>query len=81
LKLSNLQEVMATRARATFSYRINFQTVGHDTLIKMKEWSAENCQGLWRCESYHALYWQFEDEHDAMMFMLRWSGAEGNTLK
>ena len=72
---------MASRARATFSHRINFQNVGYTTLPKMKEWCDENCTGLWRCESVHALYFQFEEERDATMFMLRWGSAEGNKLK
>jgi hypothetical protein len=47
----------------------------------MKEWCEEKCEGLWRCESFHALYFQFEQERDATMFMLRWGSAEGNKLK
>ena len=47
----------------------------------MKWWCEENCQGLWRSETIHALYWQFEQERDAMLFMLRWGSAEGNKLK
>ena len=80
-QIGSVQEILATRARATFSYRINFDQVGYTTLPKMKEWCEEKCQGLWRCESFHALYFQFEQERDATMFMLRWGGAEGNKLK
>ncbi len=81
MRIASVQEILATRARATFSHRINFQTVGYTTLPKMKEWCEENCKGLWRCESFHALYFQFENERDATMFMLRWGTAEGNELK
>lgn len=81
MKLASLNQIMATRSRATFSHRINFNTVGYSTLPKMKEWCEENCRGLWRNEQVHAIYWQFEDEQDAMMFMLRWGSAEGNKLK
>ena len=81
LKTASIQEILATRARATFSYRINFQTAGYETLPKMKQWCEENCEGLWRCESFHALYFQFENDRDATMFMLRWGSAEGNILK
>ena len=77
----NVKEIMATRARAIFSHRINFDKVSYETLPKMKEWCETNCVSLWRCESYHALYFQFENERDATMFMLRWGGAEGNKLK
>lgn len=81
MKIDNLREVMASRARATFSHRINFQTIGYETLPKMKQWCEDNCQGLWRNEQVHAIYFQFENDHDATMFMLRWGGAEGNKLK
>ncbi len=81
MRTASVQEIMATRARATFSHRINFQEVGYLTLPKMKEWCEENCNDLWRCESVHAMYFQFANERDATMFMLRWGGAEGNKLK
>jgi len=47
----------------------------------MRQWCTENCQGLWRLQHVHALYFQFEEERDAVMFMLRWGTAEGNRLK
>jgi hypothetical protein len=81
MRIASVQEIMATRARATFSHRINFQTIGYDNLDQMREWCHRTCQGLWRCETHHALYWQFEEEQDATMFMLRWGGAEGNKIK
>jgi hypothetical protein len=81
MKIATINNILATRARATFSHRINFQTVDYETLPKMKQWCEENCQGLWRNEQVHAIYWQFENEKDATMFMLRWGGAEGNKLK
>ncbi len=81
MKTANLQEIMATRARATFSHRVNFNTIGYETLPLMKSWCEEKCEGLWRCESFHALYFQFENDRDATMFMLRWGGVEGNTLR
>ena len=73
LRVATLDEVLATRARATFSHRINFQEVGYETLPKMKQWCEENCEDLWRCESTHALYFQFDDERDVINFSLRWS--------
>ncbi len=81
LKVASVNEILATRARATFSHRINFDKVGYETLPKMKTWCEEKCEGLWRCQSTHALYFQFAEERDATMFMLRWGGAEGNKLK
>lgn len=47
----------------------------------MEDWCGENCKGLWRSHSTYAIYWQFEEEKDAIMFMLRWGGASGNELK
>ena len=80
-KVATLGELLATRARATFPYRINFDKMNYTTLPLMKQWCEDNCKSLWRCESYHALYFQFEDDYDATMFMLKWSGAEGNEIK
>jgi hypothetical protein len=80
-KVATLGELLATRARATFPYRINFDKINYTTLPLMKQWCEDNCKSLWHCESYHALYFQFEDDYDATMFMLKWSGAEGNEIK
>lgn len=81
MRIASVQEILATRARATFSHRINFDSIGYSNLPLMKNWCEENCTGLWRCQDYHALYFQFEESRDATMFMLRWGGAEGNCLK
>lgn len=81
LKVGSVNEILATRARATFSHRINFDSVQLGNVDKMKAWCEENCEGLWRAETYHALYFQFAEERDATMFMLRWGTAEGNKLK
>jgi hypothetical protein len=81
LKVGSVNEILATRARATFSHRINFDQVGYETLPKMKTWCEENCEGLWRAQTVHALYWQFAEERDAMLFMLKWGSAAGNKLK
>jgi hypothetical protein len=81
LKIASIQEILSTRVRATFSHRINFESIGYSNLDPMRDWCSEKCHGLWRCETTHALYWQFEDEKDATMFMLRWGTAEGNKLR
>ena len=79
--LPSIREILATRARATFSYRVNFDLIALTNLDLMQTWCHEKCTGLWRCESTHALYFQFEESQDATMFMLRWGSAEGNKLK
>jgi hypothetical protein len=79
--VTTLNEILATRARAVFPHRVNFHTIGYKSLDDMRAWCENNCKGIWRLEHVHALYFQFSDDHDATMFMLRWGGAEGNKLK
>ena len=80
-KIGSLNDILASRSRATFPYRINFARIGYDNGRLMQEWCYTNCKCLWRREQEHALYFQFEDDYDATMFMLRWGSAEGNELK
>ena len=75
-KIANLREVLSTRTRQTFPYRINFNQVSIADLAEMKNWCEEKCNGVWHCESYHALYFQFENDHDAMLFNLKF-GSRG----
>lgn len=77
----SIEQILATRSRATYCYRVNFNSIGYDNLDKMKIWCEEKCEGLWRNEQHYALYFQFELEKDATMFMLRWGGANGNQVK
>lgn len=81
MKLASLNEILSTRSRAVFSHRINFDKVGYANQDLMRNWCDEKCHGLWRCETTFALYWQFEEEKDATMFMLRWGSADGNKLR
>lgn len=81
MKTASINEILATRARATFSHRVNFDTIGYESMDQMRSWCEENCQGMWRMQHVHALYFQFEEERDAVIFMLRWGTAEGNRLK
>lgn len=81
VKTATLNEILASRARATFAYRVNFDRISYQNLEDMNKWCEQNCSGLWRGQSTYALYYQFENDHDAMMFMLRWGGASGNELK
>ena len=81
MKTATFEEILATRARAFYRYRVNFTSVSLDNVKKMNRWCDENCQGMWHSESYFALYWQFEEEKDATMFMLKWANFEGNVVK
>jgi len=76
-KVASLNELLATRARAVFPYRVNFNQITVAQVEEMAVWCINNCRGLWRVEHYHALYFQFEDDYDAMMFMLKF-GGRGN---
>ena len=76
-KVSTLGELLATRARATFPYRVNFNNITHNQIEEMAVWCINNCKALWREEHFHALYFQFADDQDAMMFMLKF-GGRGN---
>lgn len=79
--VTTLNEILATRARIRFPHRVNFETVPLVNIDQMKSWCEKNCTGIWRSEHYHALYFQFENDYDATMFVLRWGGAKGNRLK
>lgn len=81
LRIASLDEIMLTRAREVWTRRINFDYVGLENKNLMNQWCEQNCKGIWRAETHFALYWQFADEQDATMFMLRWGTAEGNRLK
>jgi hypothetical protein len=76
-RVASLNELLATRARAVFPYRVNFDQITVAQVEEMAVWCINNCRALWREEHYHALYFQFEDDYDAMMFMLKF-GGRGN---
>ena len=76
-----IEDVLATRMRSEWPYRVNFDQIGYPALDDMKLWCEKNCQGQYRFEFVHALYFQFKEERDAFLFKLRWSTAEGNVLK
>ena len=76
-RVGTINEVLRTRARAVFPYRVNFNQITVAQVEEMAVWCINNCKELWREEHYHALYFQFTDERDAMMFMLKF-GGRGN---
>jgi hypothetical protein len=80
-KIGTIHEILSTRARATFPYRVNFSEIKLAQVEEMAVWCINNCKGLWREEHHHALYFQFEDDYDAMMFMLKFGASEGTKLK
>jgi hypothetical protein len=60
-----------------YPYRVNVDNITHNQIEEMAVWCINNCKDIWREEHYHALYFQFTDERDAMMFMLTF-GGRGN---
>jgi hypothetical protein len=81
MKTATIEEILATRYRVDYRYRVNFDVVGYSNKNLMNQWCEERCRGRWRSETHFALYWQFEDENDAMMFNLRWGTADGNKMR
>ena len=79
--IGSLDEILATRVRTVYPYRVNFDNITRNQIEEMAAWCINNCKDLWREEHYHALYFQFEESQDATMFMLRWGSADGNKLK
>jgi hypothetical protein len=73
-KVGSLREILSTRTRAVFPYRVNFDRITLAQIEEMAVWCINNCEGLWREEHYHALYFQFDNDHDAVMFMLKFGG-------
>jgi hypothetical protein len=76
-KVATLGQILATRVRTVYPYRVNFDGITHNQIEEMAVWCINNCKELWREEHFHALYFQFTDERDAMMFMLKF-GGRGN---
>lgn len=74
-KIATLDAILVTRAKIKFPYRVNFNNITQNQIEEMAVWCINNCNDLWREEHYHALYFQFADERDAMMFMLKWGGV------
>ena len=73
-KIATLNEVLATRVKIEFRYRFDFAEFPYEAFHEAKRWCERNCQGIWHIESTHALYFQFDNDRDATMFMLKWSG-------
>jgi len=72
--VGSLREILATRVRTVYPYRVNFDNITRNQIEEMATWCINNCKDLWREEHYHALYFQFTDDYDAMMFMLKFGG-------
>jgi hypothetical protein len=71
--VGSLREILSTRAKMKFDRRINFENISPERYGLMKQWCDENCQGFWNSNSTYAVYFQFENDRDAMMFALKWA--------
>jgi len=76
-RVGTIQEILATRAKISFPYRVNFNNITFDQINEMSEWCTKHCKEIWREEHFFALYFQFTDERDAIMFMLKFGGSRG----
>lgn len=72
--VGTLNEILATRVKMEFQHRVDFAKYPYEEFHRAKQWCKDNCKGIWNIESTHALYFQFDNDTDAMMFMLKWSG-------
>lgn len=80
MQISSLENILATRVKNTFPYRVNFRTLVLENRSKMDQWCTENCEKMWSSHYTYAAYWQFEYEKDATMFTLRWGTYNGNEI-
>lgn len=74
VKTATLNDILATRSKMVWARRVNFDNLALDDIDKMQVWCETHCKGVWRCERYYALYFQFEIDEDALMFMLKFGG-------
>jgi len=77
-KIASLDQLLATRAKMTWPYRINLQQPSLRQRDAMYAWCENNLKGMWRMSSEFANYFQFAEERDAIMFMLKFGGARAN---
>lgn len=72
VETADLRRILATRARTRFPHRIDFRDLSQATIDEMTQWCEKNCKGLWDSHNRFAHYFRFEDDRDAMMFMLKY---------
>ena len=72
VKTADLRQILATRARAKFPYRINFTRLSNEVFSEMEDWCKSNCRGLWNSHISYAYYFQFDNDQDAVMFNLKY---------
>ena len=78
-KVATLEQLLATRAKVTWPFRINFNMPTRAEVHKMYAWCETNAVGKWNASTEFADYFQFQDERDAVMFMLKFGGTRGSS--
>lgn len=74
-KVGTLEEILATRAKMIFPYRVNFYNVNGAKFAEMRRWCETHCKHLWRVgPDSNVQYFQFTEDSDAIMFMLKYGG-------
>lgn len=74
-KIASLDQLLATRAKVVWPHRINLDQPSANQRNAMYKWCEGNVKGMWRMSSEFADYFQFADERDAIMFMLKFGGS------
>lgn len=76
-KIATLGQLLATRVKVTWPYRINLRVNSAAELDKMRDWCENHAKGKWRVSTEFIDYFQFQDDADAVMFMLKFGGSRG----
>jgi hypothetical protein len=74
MNIASINDILCSRERIRFRYRINITPTSDAQYNSVVDWCQEHCTDVWRSTNYHmyATYFQFDDEKDVTMFMLRW---------
>lgn len=72
-KVGNLANILASRVKVYYPHRVDFTPYNfpYDRITEMREWCGSNCQGRWHSHTTHALYFQFDNDRDALLFTLK----------
>ena len=66
---------MNTRVKQHWMYRVDINA-SREERNKMIAWCNSNVKGAWRNSEVFVDYFQFEEDADAMMFMLKFGGSK-----
>ena len=75
LKIATLESIIATRVKQAWQYRVDINATREER-NKMVAWCHSNVKGAWRSNEVFVDYFHFENDADAMMFMLKFGGSK-----